>query len=146
LDTKGRQHPTKTMQTSRNIHLYSILFLCLSTFAAAWPWPRWLPELDSLIVRQNNNSESHPNKTLSRAITQELTLPKTRPQQHQHNRAAKQRKLPILQQQELPLHLVVQPQPSLLLPRATIIEMKRPRRYRILPPSTHVFQQVECRW
>jgi hypothetical protein len=40
---------------------------------------------------------------------------------------------------------VVQPQPSLLLPRATIIEMKRPRRYRILPPSTHVFQQVECR-
>jgi len=41
------------------MQIYSVLLLCLfSTFSAAWPWPKWLPELDSLVVRQNDNNES----------------------------------------------------------------------------------------
>lgn len=44
------------MRTSRNLQLYSIIFLFLSTFTAAWPWPRWLPELDVLIVRQDSGN------------------------------------------------------------------------------------------
>jgi hypothetical protein len=143
---KGCQHPTNTMQTSRHLQLYSIIFLYLSTFAAAWPWPRWLPELDSLIVRENNGSESHPNRTLSQPINQELTIPKTRPpQQRQRNRVITQNKLLVLPQPG-PTLMVVQPQRSLLLPPAAIMQMKRPQQYHILPPSTHVFQQVECQW
>ncbi|KAH6698976.1 hypothetical protein DL95DRAFT_381571 [Leptodontidium sp. 2 PMI_412] len=47
------------MRATQHIQIYSILLLCfLSTFAAAWPWPKWLPELDTLVVRQNNNNES----------------------------------------------------------------------------------------
>jgi len=46
------------MRASRNLQLYSIILLFLSTFTAAWPWPRWLPELDSLVVRQDDNNSS----------------------------------------------------------------------------------------
>jgi len=47
------------MRTSTNLHLCSVLLLLLTTFTAAWPWPRWLPEIDSLIVRQENNQNSN---------------------------------------------------------------------------------------
>jgi len=49
------------MRASRNLQLYSIILLFLSTFTAAWPWPRWLPELDSLVVRQDDNKSSKSN-------------------------------------------------------------------------------------
>jgi len=50
------------MHTSRNLKYYSIIFLFLSTFTTAWPWPRWLPELDSLIVRQNSGDGTSASK------------------------------------------------------------------------------------
>jgi len=46
------------MRASRNLQFYTIILLFLSTFTAAWPWPRWLPELDSLVVRQDDNKSS----------------------------------------------------------------------------------------
>ncbi|KAG4416640.1 hypothetical protein IFR04_010220 [Cadophora malorum] len=47
------------MRATQHMQIYSVLLLCLfSTFSAAWPWPKWLPELDSLVVRQNDNNES----------------------------------------------------------------------------------------
>lgn len=55
------------MHASRNLQLYSIIFLFLSTFAAAWPWPRWLPELDSLIVRQDSGNSTTAASTTSGA-------------------------------------------------------------------------------
>jgi hypothetical protein len=46
------------MRTSRSTLLYSVILL-LPTFTAAWPWPKFLPDLDSLIVqRDNTNSTS----------------------------------------------------------------------------------------
>jgi len=48
------------MRAARNLQLYtSIILLFLSTFTAAWPWPRWLPELDSLIVRAENDQSQN---------------------------------------------------------------------------------------
>ncbi|TVY75684.1 hypothetical protein LSUE1_G009140 [Lachnellula suecica] len=44
------------MRTSGSLQLYSILLIFLTTFSAAWPWPRWLPDRDSLIVRQDSSS------------------------------------------------------------------------------------------
>ena len=55
-DRRGVNTRNSTMHTSRNLQLYSIIFLLLSTFTTAWPWPRWLPELDSLIVRQDSGN------------------------------------------------------------------------------------------
>jgi hypothetical protein len=43
------------MRAARNLQLYSILLLLFSTFTAAYPWPRWLPELDALIMRRDDN-------------------------------------------------------------------------------------------
>jgi len=51
------------MRTARNLQLYSIIFLFLSTFTTAWPWPRWLPELDSLIVRRDSNNTTSASAT-----------------------------------------------------------------------------------
>jgi len=48
------------MRASRNFQLCSIILLFLSTFTAAFPWQRWLPELDSLIVRQESSSSKSP--------------------------------------------------------------------------------------
>jgi hypothetical protein len=49
------------MRTSRNVQIYSILFLFLSAFTTAWPWPRWLPDLDALIVRQDSDNSTVSN-------------------------------------------------------------------------------------
>ncbi|KAF8865825.1 hypothetical protein BDZ45DRAFT_683818 [Acephala macrosclerotiorum] len=47
------------MRASQSFQLYSILLLYLSAYAAAWPiWPRWLPELDSIIVRRQNSNNT----------------------------------------------------------------------------------------
>lgn len=47
------------MRTSQSL-VFSIVFLLFTTFTAAWPWPRWLPELESLVPRQDNNDSSEP--------------------------------------------------------------------------------------
>ena len=48
------------MRATQHMQIYSVLLLCLfSTFSAAWPWPKWLPELDSLVVRQNDNESKY---------------------------------------------------------------------------------------
>ncbi|TEY85898.1 hypothetical protein BOTCAL_0010g00380 [Botryotinia calthae] len=45
------------MRAQRSFQLYSIiLLLCFSVFVAAWPWPRWLPEMDSLIAARADTS------------------------------------------------------------------------------------------
>ncbi|KAH7393598.1 hypothetical protein BKA64DRAFT_695960 [Cadophora sp. MPI-SDFR-AT-0126] len=52
------------MRATQHMQIYSVLLLCLfSTFSAAWPWPKWLPELDSLVVRQDNNESSSTRAT-----------------------------------------------------------------------------------
>jgi len=47
------------MRTSRSLQIYSLLFILLATFTAAWPWPRWLPERDSLIVARQDSQSSN---------------------------------------------------------------------------------------
>ncbi|KAI9646687.1 hypothetical protein NHQ30_004684 [Ciborinia camelliae] len=61
------------MRAQRSFQLCSIILLCFSTFAAAWPWPRWLPEMDSLIVARADASSSS-SATASATAT---TAPKT---------------------------------------------------------------------
>ncbi|KAH7321934.1 hypothetical protein BKA65DRAFT_91283 [Rhexocercosporidium sp. MPI-PUGE-AT-0058] len=65
------------MRATQHIQIYSIVLLCfLSTFAAAWPWPKWLPELDSLVVRQNDNNESSSSAKATPAPTESTNSPK----------------------------------------------------------------------
>lgn len=52
------------MRASQTFQIYSIILLYLSAYATAWPlWPKWLPELDSIIVRRDNNSTSSASQT-----------------------------------------------------------------------------------
>lgn len=47
------------MRASQTFQIYSIILLYLSAYAAAWPiWPRWLPELDSIIVRRQDSNNT----------------------------------------------------------------------------------------
>lgn len=46
------------MRISRSLQLYSTLFLFLSVLTSAWPWPRFLPDIDSLIVRRQDGGSS----------------------------------------------------------------------------------------
>ncbi|KAH8895086.1 hypothetical protein GQ53DRAFT_77040 [Thozetella sp. PMI_491] len=44
----------------------AVALLSLSTIASAWPaWPRWLPELDSLVVRDDSSGSSTSTPTAS---------------------------------------------------------------------------------
>ncbi|KAF5879228.1 uncharacterized protein Bfra_006434 [Botrytis fragariae] len=69
------------MRAQRSFQLYSIILLCLFTFVAAWPWPRWLPEMDSLIVaRADSSSSSAADSTASEtasAAASATTAPKS---------------------------------------------------------------------
>ncbi|TVY25379.1 hypothetical protein LHYA1_G003706 [Lachnellula hyalina] len=51
------------MRTSRSLQIYSLLFILLATFTAAWPWPRWLPERDSLIAARDDNTTGSAQAT-----------------------------------------------------------------------------------
>jgi len=64
------------MRASQHLQLYSILFLFLSTFAAAWPWPKWLPEMESLVVRQDNGNDNGGKSTSNASPTQTSSVPK----------------------------------------------------------------------
>jgi len=46
------------MRISQSLQLYSTLLLFLSVFTSAWPWPRFLPDIDSLVVRQQSGGGS----------------------------------------------------------------------------------------
>ncbi|RDL32099.1 uncharacterized protein BP5553_09501 [Venustampulla echinocandica] len=48
------------MRASGRLQLYSIILLFLATFTAAWPWPRWLPDLDTLVVRADPSDSPSP--------------------------------------------------------------------------------------
>lgn len=59
------------MRASQTFNVYSVFLLYLITFATAWPlnWPRWLPELDSLIVRQASGNSTTATTTGSSKAT-----------------------------------------------------------------------------
>jgi len=57
------------MRASQNILLYSTLFLFISTLVAAWPWPRWLPELDSIVVRADSSNSTAATTTPTEKAT-----------------------------------------------------------------------------
>ncbi|KAG4034320.1 hypothetical protein MFRU_003g02900 [Monilinia fructicola] len=68
------------MRAQRSFQIYSIILLCFSTFVTAWPWPRWLPEMNSLIVVRaddNSSSSSAADNTASATATATGTSPKT---------------------------------------------------------------------
>jgi hypothetical protein len=46
------------MRISQSLQLYSTFILLLSVLTSAWPWPRFLPDIDSLIVRQQGGDSS----------------------------------------------------------------------------------------
>jgi hypothetical protein len=53
------------MRTSRGFLLYSTFLVLFSTIASAWPWPKFLPDLDSIIVRRagkKNVRSAYPPK------------------------------------------------------------------------------------
>lgn len=51
------------MRTTTSILITTTFLLLLSTFASAWPWPRFLPEMDAIIVRrQDADSSSQSSK------------------------------------------------------------------------------------
>src|SRR5271170_3951462 len=47
------------MRISQSLQLYSTLLLFLSVLTSAWPWPRFLPDIDSLVVRGGNGQSSN---------------------------------------------------------------------------------------
>jgi len=60
------------MRAAGNLQIHAIILLFLTTFTAAWPlWPRWLPDLDSLVARQNSGSGS----SSVNGTTQQTTAP-----------------------------------------------------------------------
>lgn len=52
------------MRKSQSLHLSAILVFFFSALTSAWPWPRFLPEIDSLVVRQQDNN---PDSATSQA-------------------------------------------------------------------------------
>jgi len=64
------------MRASNTLHLYSVIFLCLATLTAAWPWPRWLPEMDSLIARQDSGNNSQNSTQTTPASKTDSSPPK----------------------------------------------------------------------
>lgn len=61
------------MMASRTLRVFSIILLFLSTLTSAWPWPRWLPGVDTLIVRRaddpNSSSSTGTNAASSASQT-----------------------------------------------------------------------------
>ncbi|ESZ93023.1 hypothetical protein SBOR_6594 [Sclerotinia borealis F-4128] len=65
------------MRAQRSFQLYSIILLCcFFTFVAAWPWPRWLPEMDSLIAARADDSSSSSSAADTASATA-TTAPKS---------------------------------------------------------------------
>ncbi|KFZ18193.1 hypothetical protein V502_04219 [Pseudogymnoascus sp. VKM F-4520 (FW-2644)] len=57
------------MRSTTSFLIYATFLVLLSTFTAAWPWPSFFPEIDSLIVRADDNQSSSetPSETNSKA-------------------------------------------------------------------------------
>jgi hypothetical protein len=62
------------MRISQFLQLYSTLFLFLSVLTSAWPWPRFLPDVDSLIVRRQNGGSGSNGSGCERLPPNELEL------------------------------------------------------------------------
>ncbi|KAJ5043118.1 uncharacterized protein L3040_004503 [Drepanopeziza brunnea f. sp. 'multigermtubi'] len=55
---------------------FSLLFLFLAGLSAAWPWPEWMPEMDSLIVRQDTgDNEAQATPTAPNDAARQTTPP-----------------------------------------------------------------------
>ncbi|KFY00558.1 hypothetical protein V490_01286 [Pseudogymnoascus sp. VKM F-3557] len=58
------------MRSTTSFLIFAALLVSLSTFTAAWPWPSFFPEIDSLIVRADDdksNQESSTSETSAKA-------------------------------------------------------------------------------
>lgn len=42
------------MRSTTSFLIYATFLALLSTFTAAWPWPSFFPEIDSLVVRADD--------------------------------------------------------------------------------------------
>ncbi|OIW33705.1 hypothetical protein CONLIGDRAFT_188889 [Coniochaeta ligniaria NRRL 30616] len=66
------------MKTTLSVGQLATIALSLSPLAAAWPsWPRWLPDIDSLVVRQDDSSSS--NSTSATASPSQTGTAKSQP-------------------------------------------------------------------
>ncbi|KFY07395.1 hypothetical protein V492_07175 [Pseudogymnoascus sp. VKM F-4246] len=53
------------MRSTSSFLIYATFIVLLSTFTAAWPWPSFFPEIDSLIVRANDDQSNTQTTTQS---------------------------------------------------------------------------------
>lgn len=91
------------MRSTTSFLIYATFLALLSTFTAAWPWPSFFPEIDSLVVRANDAgtlSISWSGKMLTKSQNQarKLLQPVPKP-------IAKQRRQPALAKIKQPLPL-----------------------------------------
>ncbi len=144
---KGVNTQIHTMQTSRNLQLCSIILLFLSTFTTAWPWPQWLPELDTLIVRQNNDQSSTSKVPNNSHLHSKSDNIKTRHPQHQqqgkHQIPSSQLPRKLLFQPVRQLHYSIRR--PLRRPMAAIKATKQQPQHLFTRPTINVSQPVECR-
>lgn len=121
------------MRAQRSLQLYTITLLCFSIFVAAWPWPRWMPELDSLIVARaddKSSSSSAAGKNLAINLyrlhtnilkkTQHPPLQLQSPQTRHHKQHQKQA---LILHQPIPTQ---QPQRTRILIKLPLPDRNRP--------------------
>ncbi|KAI9049281.1 hypothetical protein LZ554_007128 [Drepanopeziza brunnea f. sp. 'monogermtubi'] len=63
-----------TIQSIMRTQFFSLLFLFLAGLSAAWPWPEWMPDMDSLMVRQDTgDNEAQATPTASNDAARQTT-------------------------------------------------------------------------
>lgn len=132
---KGVNTRISIMRTSRTLQLYSIIFLFFSTFTAAWPWPRWLPELDSLIVRQNsgNGTTSEFPNTFFPRTPSNIPKPHLGKQLARHHPSSRYPQKPSFQQERQPHYSQPKPPP---LPKGAV---RTKQQRQATHPTMHAF-------
>ncbi|KFY71473.1 hypothetical protein V499_08307 [Pseudogymnoascus sp. VKM F-103] len=66
------------MRSTTSFFIYATFFVLLSTFTAAWPWPSFFPEVDSLVVRANEDQSN------TQSTSQTSSKPTETPSSGQH--------------------------------------------------------------
>ncbi|OBT49111.1 hypothetical protein VE00_00216 [Pseudogymnoascus sp. WSF 3629] len=66
------------MRSTTTFFIYATFLVLLSTFTAAWPWPSFFPEIDSLVVRANEDQSS------SQTSSETTSKPTQTPSSSQH--------------------------------------------------------------
>ncbi|KFY28016.1 hypothetical protein V493_03150 [Pseudogymnoascus sp. VKM F-4281 (FW-2241)] len=63
------------MRSTTSFLIYTAFLVLLSTFTAAWPWPSFFPEIDSLIVRADDDKSTKetPSETDSKPTETETS-------------------------------------------------------------------------